>query len=625
MPLGGLGTGFVEIKPGGLMGEAGLLPGGPVIPTPHFRLELTTRGAGTSLLLADEATGAKPVSNKYFGHYPAADLDYGRVGALQVSIRATGQFVPSKGDLSNIPSATFRVRMKNISSRLVRAILKLEIDTQTARLLQPDSAATQSTSERLTIANGRGIQWKIVGTNSTMSLIGGGAGWSVESRASRDAEITLVHTLAAGEESSPTIVLSWHRPTLVGGTVQRLNHYASRFVDAAAAAAFAFKNANALDHANCLWQSTFYNSGQPGWISDGLINSLSMLCRNSIWTESDGFQLWQGVRSSFERPDWRYYGGLPMLLLFPELEKDAVLREVLSDPGDRKESCAKSVWRMLAVERVALVTQDAEFAKKVAPWLKKNLEQLASRVSADSPLLKDASDTEAFEGWKWPGASSYTNGIYAAVLAAADEVGTLASDSALSAMAKSKLSAVGSSFETEFWSNGTLRLYTDADQFTQNDNSFIDKLAGLADVNQLGFSWIGKSAQTRQALKKISETHTNQIRFGAISSVLPTGKPDDSGAAMTSEVSPYLVFHYIATTLYSVGNNRDDPTREVVLRLAESVCRGMQESGSVWSQPSIFASASGKPITGRDDLRNLAIWSIPLAMNGTSINGRGGK
>lgn len=140
VPLGGLGTGFLELRSDGKFHDA-VLQNNWLHPKPPADCALTFRaerdGQSEDAVLLSSAADKNFVGGRrsacptrYFGHFPMADLDFGKPTNLPVSVwvRAFAPFIPHDYDLSNIPAALFSVRVRNEGQKPATVTLALSWD-----------------------------------------------------------------------------------------------------------------------------------------------------------------------------------------------------------------------------------------------------------------------------------------------------------------------------------------------------------------------------------------------------------------------------------------------------------------------------------------------------------------
>lgn len=125
MPLGGLGTGFVDITSSGNFGDS---------TTENNWLKPSTVAAKSGIIVRigeKEAcllpgVGA-PEGLRFWGHYPAADVDLGSTfPGVSARFRALAPLIPHDYDLSGLPAALFHFTLSNTGSALVPAEVALQ-------------------------------------------------------------------------------------------------------------------------------------------------------------------------------------------------------------------------------------------------------------------------------------------------------------------------------------------------------------------------------------------------------------------------------------------------------------------------------------------------------------------
>jgi uncharacterized protein (DUF608 family) len=162
VPVGGVGTGCIDIDPKGIYGfstifnPVGPRPGYPgqriprLLPQVEAMFGLST-GGKTWLLVDPEILERKELEwctepdnqlNKgkqiethrlpipavenvqsakeihYWGHFPVADVEYETGAPISVGLRAWAPFIPGDAAASNIPGAVFEIRLRNETDRL---------------------------------------------------------------------------------------------------------------------------------------------------------------------------------------------------------------------------------------------------------------------------------------------------------------------------------------------------------------------------------------------------------------------------------------------------------------------------------------------------------------------------
>lgn len=124
MPLGGLGTGFIDFTSAATFGDNTIknnwLKPRPTAPGSMF----TLRVGDKNVTLSPDTV---PQSLRFWGHYPAADVDFGDAfPGTSVYLRAFAPVIPHDAETSGLPVALFRFRVSNRS----KAEMPVEIALQ---------------------------------------------------------------------------------------------------------------------------------------------------------------------------------------------------------------------------------------------------------------------------------------------------------------------------------------------------------------------------------------------------------------------------------------------------------------------------------------------------------------
>jgi len=136
MPLGGLGTGFIDFTPAGAFGET-TVENNWLKPRPAFPDSLFSVGVGEKRIPLRRHSA--PSSLRFWGHYPAADVDFGDTfPGASVYLRAFAPVIPHDADTSGLPAALFRFRAKNESGEKLPVEIALQWQQSSHHLLQAD-------------------------------------------------------------------------------------------------------------------------------------------------------------------------------------------------------------------------------------------------------------------------------------------------------------------------------------------------------------------------------------------------------------------------------------------------------------------------------------------------------
>ena len=125
MPLGALGTGFVDLTSGATFGAS-------TAENNWLKPEPVPAQCGLTMHIGDKSLdlfpGSKaPETMRFWGHYPAADVDFGSsFGGAVAYMRAFAPFVPHDYELSSLPVALFRFVVISHESRSIPVEIGLQ-------------------------------------------------------------------------------------------------------------------------------------------------------------------------------------------------------------------------------------------------------------------------------------------------------------------------------------------------------------------------------------------------------------------------------------------------------------------------------------------------------------------
>lgn len=279
MPLGGLGTGCIDLETTGVLGFSSIFrPAVMVEPTPYQTLRnkqlyapfLGFEVGGKVWVLAASkiiaggtfrgcidpvdpgnytqnetymrhwqielpaTPGVEPAESiRYFGHYPIADLDYSTNGPIQASLRAWSPFLPGNAKESGTPVAIFEVTLHNQSDSAQQGRLAFSFpgphvnDIHSGPIKRngdmvsagPVSYALRPLGEAHDVQTGREL---FPGT-ADWSRIGEGLPPPVPQNLGSSCSVAI--RLAANESKSYRFALAWHVKHWLGGAYNEIKHF----------------------------------------------------------------------------------------------------------------------------------------------------------------------------------------------------------------------------------------------------------------------------------------------------------------------------------------------------------------------------------------------------------------
>jgi non-lysosomal glucosylceramidase len=344
MPLGGIGTGCLDLETSGLFGLCsifnsitprrgamnwpflGLNIGGQtwVLTTGQQSPEKGTGAAANKPRPADLVLpGVKIAKNiRYWGHYPVADLEYEIDAPISVGLRAWSPLIPGDAPLSNTPAAMFEVHIRNTSGKTQEGTLAFSFfgpsyDEAWGRQFGREAIrfplqGVHVTSPRSSYVLG------VVGDRKIR--VGGGMGHSPEVRFGPKAdpadwarawsqlgsalpepsELESGSTVATDFSLEPNgqdvirFVLTWYSPHWMSsgnpanGPRAFRHMYSTRFPDAIAVARLVVEQHASLLRRILAWQQEIYvDTMLPTWMREVLLNMLHTYSKVGLWAAAE--------------------------------------------------------------------------------------------------------------------------------------------------------------------------------------------------------------------------------------------------------------------------------------------------------------------------------------------------
>jgi hypothetical protein len=325
MPLGGIGTGYLDLETNGTFGYCTLFNSGvPLRPLSRSFLALRLAsqesiwpGAKkTWVLTTEKLLGLKNAQDiSYWGHYPVADLEYVTDAPVSVGLRACSPFIPGDVPISSTPGAIFEIQLRNVSEATQQGNLIFNFPglTQAEAQIAPGSLREMQTlgwyKVRVPVAKGlisarrKEISGEITGVSVTAETgtgyvvgvigkekvhygraIGQVDGYPEETpgewaasvdgpglpsnllpppqEADFSTALAVELDLEPGEEKRIRIVLAWYSPVWRGeGENTYTRMYATRYPDALAVARMLAREHEPLLKRVLAWQEAIYTEG----------------------------------------------------------------------------------------------------------------------------------------------------------------------------------------------------------------------------------------------------------------------------------------------------------------------------------------------------------------------------
>ena len=355
VPVGGLGTGKIDITPDGSVtnittngnleapicdgyasAPAKLVPGG----VPGIFWTLWDESNGAKVLKVNPMRGLKGVEQKnikYDGRLPVVHMDYTEIGAIDISLTAYSPLI--LGDTSEnyrdstIPGAVFTFKLKNNSDKKQKYRFayswqnmvgvtgyynekgwgvadnrnndaRFQDDEKypgvyffTHAPEQKDPRARGTYSLRVKKAKGQTIEsrtWKDIG--EFWSQFSSNSPLIVEAswHHGSDAVLAVSGELKKGESCEIQYAVSWYFPYLVEETDHKASYgrmYQNYFADSWDVSAYLLENNDTLYEKTTAWQNQIFNSNLPDWFKYKMCDDLFPMVTNAWYTKKGQFSV----------------------------------------------------------------------------------------------------------------------------------------------------------------------------------------------------------------------------------------------------------------------------------------------------------------------------------------------
>ena len=235
-------------------------------------------------------------------------------------------------------------------------------------------------------------------------------------------------TLAPGEDTTRTFVLTWYFPNHPRG-----RHYAQRFASARDVASYVLRGHDRLTADTRLWRETFYrDSTLPWWLLFRLHAPVANLASETCqWWSNGRFWAWEGVGCCAGTCThvWNYQDALARL--FPSLARNIRDRQDFGEGFDpesglvgfrsnRAYAADGQCGTVLKAYREHLMSADSEFLEDHWPRIKMAMQFSIDRDGDGNGLL-EGSQHNTFDV-NFFGPNTFVGSLYLASLRAAEEM-----------------------------------------------------------------------------------------------------------------------------------------------------------------------------------------------------------
>jgi len=452
-------------------------------------------------------------------------------------------------------------------------------------------------------------------TNTKIRTVGEGDEWM--------AAIAVKFKLKPGEKKDINFYYAWYMPKHYLGHM-----YENWFSDSFDVVSYVSKHREKLLSKTEKSLALLERAPVEEWLKNGMINYLSVITSASWWTKEDKFAMYENPVKwpLMDSLDVRYYGTVPVLLFFPELEKNTMrlFRDkqrkdgrIPHDLGKSQIECpsdgttAGKPWKDLSTKYALMVyrnylwTGDVKFLKEMFPSIKKAMEWEFKTDKDGNGLPDNEGKDQTYDLWDFYGTSSYTSSIYLASLLACMKMAETLKDRKFYAMCEDYFTRGRESFEKELWT-GSYYIAGISKDKTYNA-CIASQLNGQWFAHLLGLGYIVDEKRVKKAVETILKLNGSVSRYGIVNSVYPDGKIDRS-SYHAENIWAGECYAFASLAIY------EGYVKEGMECAKKTWDNFIINAKNAWYQPDVVFANDGAMGDGELYVRNLALWTLPFAL-----------
>jgi len=486
------------------------------------------------------------------------------------------------------------------------------------------------------------------------------------------AAVAVRFTLEPGEKRVVPMVVAWDMPIVEFGAGRKWYRHYTEFYGASGLNSWAIardglKNAAAWSDAIDAWQAPYVNDeSKPLWYRGMLFNELYVLADGgSFWGRALGSDAKAAPVYSFmecydypfyETLDVRFYGSMPLLKFWPDIEKNVMRAFAATVP---QESNEKMIWQwksqqtgtnsfkirkakgavphdlgvpnedpfmqinqfswqdtngwkdlnpkfVLMVYRDFILTgaRDKELLRDTWPAIQESLAYLAKYDTDGDGIPENGGyPDQTYDTWVVRGESAYSGGLWLAALRSAEEIAKQLGDSSAITKYHDLFARAQASYIKKLWNGEYFRYDT---QSEYRDNIQADQLSGQWYANMTGLGDLVPRDMQLSSLKKIYNFNVLKFADGSMGAV--NGIASDGTIIKTNEQIEEV---WTGTTFALAALMLQDGLKDEAFRTAWGVYHTSYETKGYW-----FRTPEAWDISGNYRasmyMRPAAIWAMEM-------------
>ncbi len=672
VPLGGLGTGYLELRTDGKLGRCSMF--NDICPPQALDVAFLAVSAGEELrLLCLDAPEGLRGSERilYWGHFPVADVQYQLDLPIQIGLRAFTPFILGDAEMSNTPAALFEIQLTNIGSRKLSGWLAFSFPGPKAEPGK-NSFSREIVSDPwpgIAVRQKQGSGYALVTSAPGEILTGGYLGSDPEvwmgitagkiptAADTPGATVAASYEIEPGESQRLRFALAWYYPYFRDSSGEPHTHAYKRHFDSPDyVAKLVAERWEGLQSRTLAWQEVIFAQDLPAWLKNALVNGLYSLAKNTLWVISERPDNWYLPEGFFTHSEsftgcpitetmvCRMDGHFPTLFFFPELERTTLhafrhfqLRDGevpfcfgrptgMRDPRYHCQHPLNSGQYLQMVYRYYLRTGDKPFLAEYYPSVKDAICYLQSLDYDDDGLVNDHSHilpgelwpaNQFYDIWPWFGTSAYVAGTWLATLKLGITIAREMQDETSAEELETTLEKALKAYDAKLWNGQYYRLYNDPEGGRISETCLANQLMGEWCSEVVGLGEILPSDKVRQAIESIERLNYAATSHGLTNGMRPDGTPDTCGASTENDHARQIfIGESLCGAMTFILRGRRDIGLEIARRLMEAI---YELHRTPWNQRCLIASDDGRPVWGDDYYSNMVIWTLPMVLAGQDV------
>jgi non-lysosomal glucosylceramidase len=350
VPLGGLGSGTVELLADGSFSDWNIFNNSPAygdkvqMDDVFFGIRVSQQSgkAYVSALRTRPPSGLPAIQRiQYSGDFPVSRLRFHDPNlTITTDLYAYSEFKPRDADASSTPAAIFTFLLSNPSRRAIRASLLFILPNHTDGSATVSGGLTFTREGKLPLSGtiavrtvGANIEteagtasdfrtlWKSFATGESITHAG------LNGEAPRYGAATANVTLKPGETKTVSFILAWYLPTRPFLTENPGNYYATLYQSAGDVAEKVAARLQDDWRSMLQWQRAMRGNSLPDWLQDSLINSVATMYKTGMRFRDGRWRQWESFSCADVDPGHiDLYDAIPYMFFYPELRKQILAR-----------------------------------------------------------------------------------------------------------------------------------------------------------------------------------------------------------------------------------------------------------------------------------------------------------